>query len=176
MLRASLLASLLVVSFGAVLPASAAEQSSNFQSTSSVVPSCAITQVRDVTWSSYDPVGAGATQKTRSQFGGLTVRCTLKVMAKYGASQGLNAAAGSTCAAPLRNMKSANGDLLPYRLNHAAQDNVANVLGCEPTVNMRTLDFSQVNEVPTNAIGYIDPGVAAAVGEYSDTVTAIILF
>ncbi len=177
MLRASLLTSLLLISAGAALPAPAAEQSSTFQASSSVIPSCRLTTFRDVAWTSYDPVGLGATQKTRSQVNaGLNVRCTLKVVAKYGASQGLNPSAGSTCAAPLRNMKSASGALLPYRLNYSTQDNGTSVLGCDPSVNMRTLDFSQVNELGLVAVGYIDPGVAASVGQYSDTVTAVIVF
>lgn len=176
MFRSSVLASLLLVSAGAVLPASAAEQSSTFQATTSVIPSCAILNTVDVTWPSYDPVGLGSTQKVRSVYGKVTFRCTGNVNALYGVDQGLHAASGSTCAAPLRNMKSANGDLLPYRLNHANADNGANVLGCDPNVNMRKVSFIGFTEITTNAIGYIDPGANAPVGEYADTVTAIILF
>lgn len=144
-----------------------------------MVASCSIAKLRDVAWSAYDPVGLGATQKTRSQTNaGFTVKCTRNVIAKYGASEGLNASAGSPCAAPLRNMKSAEGNLLPYRLNHASVDNGFNVLGCDPNVNMRTLDFglSQGAELGILAVGYIDAGAGAAVGDYSDTVTAVILF
>jgi len=55
-------------------------------------------------------------------------------------------------------------------------DNGANVLGCDPNVNMRKVTFTELGELTTNAIGYIDPGASAPVGEYADTVTAIILF
>lgn len=167
---------LLAVGFAAT--AHAEPLTSPIQATASVVPSCSITKTQDAARLSYNPVGANATQKVMStgpQTARFVVKCNRQAGITASIGQGLHPSAGSTCEAPLRNMETSTGARLAYRLNHSLTDNGNFVLGCGIN-NMRALDFSSSNTANFAAIVVLDPGQAAAVGDYSDTVLATVIF
>ena len=158
--------------------AQAEPASAPFQATASVVPSCSITKNRDAARLSYNPVVANATQKvmsTGAQGASFTVKCNRQSGIRVADGQGLHPSAGSTCEDPLRNMETLTGARLAYRLNSSLTDNGNFVLGCGAN-NMKALDFSSSNSAGFGAIVVLDPGQAAEVGDYADTLVATVFF
>lgn len=179
MLRIALVASLLTLC--GVSAAHAAETTASFQSSASVIPSCSITQTHQIGTLKYDPVGVNATNNSTTThivpqtFGRLQVVCNRQAGIKVSFGEGLNPSPGSSCDAPLRNMKSASGALLSYRVNRQNAFLEAGWVGCGLN-NTVDLDFSELNTRVIPLAIQVPAGQAAEVGDYSDTVTATVIF
>lgn len=185
MLRVALASSFLLSSL-LLLPAGAqaADLSSTFESSASVIPSCSITKIRDPIVIKYDPVKANATANAASGFGShgaFQVKCNRQPGIKFAVGEGLNASAGSSCDAPLRQMKNQNGALLGYRLQRSNVDTSngqSTALGCGAN-NMVDIQYPEGNPSLIYSVGIfvvIHGGQAAEVGAYADTVTASVIF
>src|SRR5690606_26831360 len=88
-------------------------QSANFQVTATVASSCTVTAT-NIAFGAYDPADTNATV-ARDANGSVNVRCTRGTSTAVAAlNQGLNAATGSTCANPLRQMAGAGTERLRY--------------------------------------------------------------
>lgn len=175
-----LLLGLALAGTSAASPVFAAESTAAFQSSASISSSCSIVSPRPVKFGvAYDPVNTHATvaNKTSSSWGSVSVTCNLQpqpIFVKL--NEGLTPSAGSSCATPLRNMVSANGDRLPYTLfvgNGAAATTAE--WGCDDS-NQKSLSFTELQKQTVAIAGRIDPGLNVVGGAYADTVMATVVF
>lgn len=158
----------------------AADASTTFQASSSVPASCSIQASRPVTFrTAYNPVTTHATAENNSQsgFGTVGVTCNRQAsLVSVRLNEGLTPSSGSTCAVPLRNMVSPNGDRLPYTLWVGyGPSATADQWGCAES-NQKTMSFQDVTFVSTAIAGKIPPGLNVQGGSYADTVTATVIF
>lgn len=164
-------ASLLALAAGISFQASAAETTSTFQSTASVASSCAILGAANLNFSTYSFVnnarGAGPSA--------IQVRCNGGTAAIVQVDSGLNPNAVSTCEVPLRQMKSAEGELLEYTLYKAPSFVPRDYLGCGATTQVG-LSYDALATKVVNVYGSITAGQGVKSGSYVDTVTVKVLF
>ncbi len=156
-----------------ILPtgAEAATATSNFTVTATVTANCTISTV-GITFGAYDPVVANKTT-AKDANGTVTVSCTNGATTTIGMSQGSNPTGTSTAAAPDRRMIS-GADYLSFALyQDAARTTVWGDVG---TPSVVTYTSTGVAASTINIYGRIPAGQDAAVGTYTDTVTATISF
>jgi spore coat protein U-like protein len=112
MLR-SLLLSLAVAGTGLVAGQSvlAASTTASVPVTAAVAANCVLSGVGPVTQNGYDPTNTTQNWSLNKIYG---LTCTKGAIATLTLSQGNNTAAGSSCDAPARQMKAADGSLLKY--------------------------------------------------------------
>jgi spore coat protein U-like protein len=153
--------------------ASAATVTGNMPVTSSVVANCTVDAAIYAPFNgTYSPV----TNKTAALQGnqGMNVLCTKGTVYTVVLSQGANADSGSTCDAPARRLKSADGNFLNYSLY--TNSSYSNFWGCGTS-----------NSVTKTALNGTGPfsfiiGVSVAAGQdvpagsYVDQVTATVSF
>lgn len=170
-MRRSLLTSLSValLAMGAASPVFAASSTSQFSPQVNIFSSCRIAQAPNLAFGAYNPLAPALKEVSNT----LTIRCTPGTTAVYSLSQGLNAGTGSTCAAPVRNMRSSGGGTLAYAIkfpstgrpvvcaNSANQTHYFGLLSFEQTISFR---------------GELPPGQNTPVGTYADTVTVVVSF
>lgn len=170
-IRNTLSASLLALVAGVSFQASAAEATSTFKSTASVASSCAILGAANLSFPAYSFVnnarGAGPSA--------IQVRCNRGTTAVVQLDSGLTPAATSTCDAPLRQMKNADGEVLEYTLYKASSFIPADYFGCS-TKTQVGLTFDALATKVVNVYGSITPGQGAKNGSYADTVTVKVTF
>jgi len=180
-LRSGLFAFLALVVAGIAGQASAAETTGTFKATTEVASSCAVAVNRGVSFNRgpYNPVTTHATtpMDTGPGFSVIVITCNRQATPVYAyVDEGLTPSAGSTCASPLRNMVSESGGRLPYRLFNAVGPGVGTEeRGCSDT-NRKEFSFASVQKNTLNIAGRVAPGLSAAPGDYSDTVTVTVTF
>lgn len=167
-----LIASLFFPLLLSVSPAHAGEAQQSILAASNVVSSCFLSNVRDISFGNYDPVGANATTPITARNGASRVTCTAGTTAFIQVDQGQHAEADSTCDAPHRNMINTKGDKLSYELK---QNNNTTLYGCSTSTQVK---FTSSGSAPfgIGAYGTLPAGQNAPVGTYADTVTFRVLF
>lgn len=162
--------------------AMAAETSSSFGATSSVVASCQIEKYSDVDLGTYNPLSPNEVFG-EGKFG---VKCTKGTTVRLLVDQGVNALAGSTCAAPQRSMASEGNNRLAYSMllwwdEAAISENAVCDMG---TVGELSGFLGSDGEV-WNGSSYthtfmlyttVPAGQNVSTGAYSDTVTVSVVF
>ncbi len=148
-------------------------QTGTLNVTASVAKSCSITGTSNVAFGAYDPADTNfATPLDAS--GNVTVRCTKNTTYDIALGQGANAASGSTCVAPLRQMAS-GGERLSYNLySNAARTSVWGCDASNDVTNTETVGPSSPDTI--TVYGRIPAGQDVADGSYSDTVTVTVTF
>lgn len=171
--RNTLLAAAVALVAGVSFQASAAETSSTFQVTATVASSCAILGAGNLEFGAYDPAVANATVDKTASSSGIEVRCNGGTTATVQLDEGLNKAAGSTCAAPARAMIDGSGNKLNYSLAKAAD--MQSVFGCD-AATQASLSFANLETKNVGVFGSIPAAQNVPVGSYADTVTVKVSF
>jgi len=172
--RKTLLAASVALIAGLSFQASAAETSATFQVTATVASSCAITGASNLEFGAYDPVVANATAEKTASSSGISVRCNGGTTARVSIDQGLNKAAGSTCAAPARAMVDGLGNKMNYAIGTAANISRSQI-GCDNPIIV-PLTFSQLQTQTLGLFGAIPAAQNVPVGAYADTLTVTVSF
>ncbi|HVI59783.1 MAG TPA: spore coat U domain-containing protein [Luteimonas sp.] len=154
--------------------AAASPQTANFQVTANVASSCTVSAT-DIAFNAYDPADANATAP-KDATGTVSVRCTRGTSTAVAAlNQGANAATGSTCATPLRQMNGGGTERLRYDIYKEAGR--TNPWGCAAANSQAIPTFaSSVTPVTLTTYGRIPAGQDAAIGSYTDTVQVSVTF
>lgn len=156
---------LALLAFAGSAFAGASPQTGSFQVTASVAKSCQVSATSNIAFGAYDPLASTDTDAA----GSVTVKCSQGVTnIVVTLDQGANAAAGSTAAAPIRQMASGT-DRLPYQIySNAGRTTVwGNTAATGVTIAGPTAAATP-DVLPT--YGRIAAGTDAAVGTYTDTV------
>ena len=143
--------------------------SGNLVVKANVAPACVVTG-NTLDFGAYDPTSATAVTNSAT----VSVRCTKNTAYAVALSQGANPTAGSTCAAPARQM--ANGS---ERLGYALYTTAARSLawGCDAPTNDQ--DFTSTSSVTPNVLtvyGTVPAGQDVGFGNYQDTVSVDVTF
>lgn len=152
--------------------ASAGTAGGSFKVTAKVSNSCVVTSTQDVAFGAYDPANANNTT-ARDGAGYVTVRCTRGTDAAIALDQGANAAAGSLCATPLRQMGDGNGNTLRYNLYSDSNRSVT--WGCDGSNDVEW-SFTNLSPKQFDAYGRIPAGQDVPAGDYEDTVNVTVTF
>jgi spore coat protein U-like protein len=163
---------LAVAALSAVGTASAATSTGSFQVTASVANSCVVTAANNIAFGAYDPADTNNASALDSA-GSVTVRCTRGSNAAIALNQGANAAGGSSCTTPLRQMSDGGTSRLRYDLYSDSARTVA--WGCT-TTNDVDQTFSSLAPVTFDTFGRIPAGQDVPAGSYADTVTVTVTF
>jgi spore coat protein U-like protein len=148
-------------------------QSSSFQVTASVANSCIITSTSNIAFGAYDPAQTHFTTALDAN-GSVNVRCTRGTAALVTLGEGNQAAATSTCAAPLRQMTDGGTGRLRYDIYQDATR--ATPWGCD-TTNDQGFTAAASNVATTlTTYGRIPAGQDVAAGNFTDTVTVTVTF
>lgn len=169
----NILRTLAVVSFivlGSAAVFAQSPQSANIAISANVVPQCQI-QAGSLDFGDYDPIAANATTDLLAT-GSFDVRCTRLTNSLIGMDEGLQPAAGSTAAAPLRQM--ANGaERLRYDLYRTAPN--TGVWG-NTAATQRAFVLANSAFQTLTIYGTIPQAQDVAQGPYGDTVIASVNF
>lgn len=157
--------------------ASAADSPVNgqFTVTADVARSCVITATPTLAFGSYDPVDTHNTAALNGQ-SSISVRCTKGTVATVALAQGSNATAGSTCAAPQRQMAS-GAERLRYEIYQNTGRTIA--WGCQTGAGANTQSFTATTSLTPTTLqtyGRIPAGQDVSAGSFSDTVLVAITF
>lgn len=156
----------------AAVPALAGTASSTFQVTANVTTNCQITNTSGIAFS-YDPIVANATTAATAS-GTVSALCTKGDVVTVALDQGLNAASGSTCVAPARQMVSSGGSKLAYSLYQNSSDST--VWGCDTTNEYSYTSASGLTAQSLSVYGVAPAGQDIPSGSYADTVTVTVTF
>lgn len=168
--RHLLAAALLAATTSAV--AGPSPQTSSFQVTANVVASCRITSTTDINFGAYDPADVNNTTALDAN-GNIAVRCVKGTTANVAIEQGANPAAGSTCAAPARQM-AGGADRLAYAIY---QDAARTTLwGCDPSNDQTFTAATVLTPTTLTTYGRIPAGQDVGVGAFADTVNVTVTF
>lgn len=151
--------------------ASAATSTGSFQVTASVANSCVVSSTSNIAFGAYDPAGANNTAALDGA-GSVAVRCTRGTTAAVALEQGANAASGSDCTTPLRQMASGT-DRLRYDIY--SDSGRTSGWGCT-TSNDVDQSFTSLAPISFTTYGRIPAGQDVPAGSYTDTVTVTVTF
>ena len=173
MIRSSLLSLALVGAGLVAAPAFAGSVTGSLDATATVANSCSISSVTAIAFGTYDPAVANASSPLDAA-GAINVLCTKGGAFQVQLDQGANADAASTCLAPVRQLKDANGDLIKYDIY--SDTGRATAWACD--VSNQVAQTSASASAPTNLATYgrIPPAQDVPAGSYSDTVTITVSF
>jgi len=147
-------------------------QTGSFQVTANVVASCRVTSTTDIAFGNYDPADVN-NATARDASGDISVRCVKGTTANVAIEQGANAAAGSSCATPLRQM-AAGTERLAYAIFQDAARTTP--WGCD-TTNDQSFTAASVSSATTlSTYGRIPAGQDVSVGAFVDTVNVTVTF
>jgi len=164
-LTAALIGSTLALSSTLISkPAFAGTKSANLNVSANVVNSCDIF-ANSLNFGSYD------SRQDRTSSGSISTNCTNGASATITLGQGSNAKSGSTDAAPLRQLNSANDEKLAYELY---QDNAGTVWGNTPETGL-VITGTGTSQDKT-VYGKIPASQSVPVGSYEDAVLATVTF
>jgi len=179
-MRASTVLGVFVLAAALAVPATAASSpvTGSIQVTAHVDPSCKWVSAQSIAFNNYDPVDANSTVPLDAT-GSVTLRC-----AKYGIywvslGQGLNAATGSNCLAPLRQLKAASVAPAAYlrydvywdlERTHAWGCDTSNRAGFSPSTATQDLNVTLYARIPGGQDVWSD------YTNYSDTIQVTVTF
>jgi len=147
-------------------------QTGSFQVTANVVASCRVTSTTDIAFGNYDPADLNNATPLDAN-GSVAVRCVKGTVANVAVEQGANAAPGSTCTTPLRQM-AGGAERLAYTIFQDAARTT--VWGCAIT-NDQTFTAATVAAATTlTTYGRIPPAQDVSVGAFVDTVNVTVTF
>jgi len=169
--------SILALAAGTLLAGNAfagpSPQTGSFNVTASVANSCRVTSTGDIAFGTYDPADVNFSTALPGT-GSVSVRCTRGTVANVALDQGLNAAGGSTCAAPVRRMSDGGTERLAYSIYQDAARTTA--WGCD-AANDQTFTSAASNVATTlTTYGQVPAGQDVAAGNFTDTVTVSVTF
>lgn len=167
----------LAIAIAAVVVAGSAFAASSpvtgsFNVTATVANSCLVTSTSNIAFGAYDPADTNATANLDAQ-GSVNVRCTRGTVANVALGQGNNAAAGSTCIGPLRQM-AAGVERLRYDVYQNAPRTTT--WGCDTTNDQTFTSTSSILPTTLTTYGRIPAGQNVAAGSFNDTVTVTVTF
>jgi spore coat protein U-like protein len=151
--------------------------SSGFVPAGSSTGSLAVaTSIFDICATSTGNVAMGNYTGTQlaSAAGNEGIYCTNGTAARVTFDQGANAGTGSTCAAPLRRMKSASGNFMNYNLYTTSRLDI--IWGCDATHGVNATGQGILVKAVTNPTVMISAGQDLPAGSYSDTITMTITY
>lgn len=155
----------------------AATASSSMTVSTTVVQSCKIVSVTNLTFGQYLPTTTNASQPLDST-NSVQVSC---VAGSTGVSialdQGQNATSSSTCDSPQRRMASASGDFLSYQIFSNSTRTLP--YGCSAGVNTKDFAanaFTSTDAVTVTQYGRIPAGQDPKKASYTDTVGVTVTF
>jgi spore coat protein U-like protein len=154
---------------GAVANVDATAVTSTFQVTATVIKSCTIS-TSPISFGNYDPTSTTAV----SAQGSVSATCTKGTPVTVALDQGLNKTSASTAAAPARQM--VNGtSLLPYDIYTTSGSTTewGNTTASEPA---NQTSISVKTPLVFNTYGSLPAGTDVPAGNYTDTVTATLVF
>lgn len=157
------------------LTVQAGTSTSSLGISATVTATCTITTSSAIAFGNYDPLVANAAAPLNAT-GALSVACTKGAPGvKIALGTGANAAAGSTCTAPSRNLSDGT-NLLPYALYRDAGR--TQPWGCDTSAGGNALAYTPASKAAALLTVYaqIPAGLDASVGAYADTVVATISF
>jgi len=152
------------------LSAFAGTATSSMGVSATVSNNCSIT-AGALTFGAYDPVSANHATALNGN-ATLTVTCTSGATANITLDQGVNAASGSTNAAPLRQMSDGNSHMLGYSL---FQDS-AHTTAWGNTAGSGASYTGQGTSSSVTVYGQVTAGQNVPSASYSDTVVATVTF
>lgn len=138
---------------------------------------CLTTSYKNMTFTTYRTTDEN-NERTASIL--VTVRCVAgSTGVKLSFSQGLHAAPGSSCEAPLRRLRSTSDPTQYMSYNLYRDSSYSNVLGCAENVN--EYEFGNVftdaqTGVNASVYGRLDAGQDVFAGTYRDTITVNLTF
>lgn len=142
--------------------------------TASVANSCKIASVTGISFGAYDPASANATTALTAN-GSVSVNCTKGGAVSVALDQGANAASGSTCVAPTRQMKnSSTSDMLGYQVY--SDSALTKKWACDATNEVSFTSTSALTPVVETTYGSVAGGQDVPAGSYADTVTVTVSF
>ncbi len=141
-----------------------ATRSPNLNATATINPNCTV-MTTPVAFGAYDPIGLNHSTPLDST-GGIELTCNYGVTATISMGQGLNPAAGSTGALPIRQMSDGDGHLLAYTLNQDA---------ARLEVWGDTQETSTCTSGSLVVYGRVAAGQNAMTGTYYDTVVVVVI-
>lgn len=163
----------LALMVGAPLAAQAGTTSSSFAVTATVTASCQINSASAIAFGNYDPVSANKTTPATAT-GTVAVTCTKTTAATVTMDQGLDAASGSSCTTPLRQMKGGTSNLA-YSIYQDAAHSLP--WGCTAGTNSQAFtSTSGINPFSLTTYGSIPQAQDVPSGSYADTVTVTVSF
>lgn len=155
----------------------AATASSSMTVSTTVIQSCKIVSVTNLTFGQYLPATTNASQPLDST-NSVQVSC---VAGSTGVSialdQGQHATSSSTCTAPQRRMSSSKGDFLSYSIYSDASRTLP--YGCASGVNTKDFAanaFTSTDAVTVTQYGRIPAGQDPNKESYTDTVGVTVTF
>lgn len=135
---------------------------------------CEISSTSSIDFGSYDPIGVNATLASRSS-GNIGVRCSNGATGvTVSLSEGNNPASNSSCAAPIRRLRSSSGQYITYQIFQNKSENI--VWGCAPTTSKELEPFTTLNEINVPTYGVIPQSQDVALGTYLDIVEVSVTF
>jgi spore coat protein U-like protein len=158
--------------FAASAQAATSPQTGNLTVSATVASSCLVVGPNALDFGAYDPADAHNTTDLDGS-GTITVRCTRGSNALITLGQGANAATGSNCTTPLRQMASGATERLRYFLY---SDTLDTVWGCDTSNDVPFVATNSSAATAINVYGTIPAGQNVAVGSYTDTVLVSITF
>lgn len=148
-------------------------QTDNFDVTATVNGSCNIISTADIAFGVYDPADVNFTTPLDAS-GSVTIRCVRGTVVDVALDQGLYAAGGSTCAAPLRRMSDGGTERLSYDIYQNAARTT--VWGCAAANDLQYTSASPSTPTTLDTYGRIPAGQDVAAGSYTDTVVVTATF
>ncbi|WP_458071125.1 Csu type fimbrial protein [Rhodanobacter sp. BL-MT-08] len=155
---------------GAVANVYAATTSSSFQVTATVIKSCTISTA-PISFGNYDPTSASAVTAQ----GSVSAKCTKGTPVTVALDQGSNKGGGSTAATPARQMTDGNSNQLPYHIYTTSGGTTewGNTTATEPSAQT---SISVNTALVFTTYGSLPAGTDVPAGNYTDTVTASLVF
>lgn len=172
-LRSAALALSLLVAGLAAAPAMAGSVSGTFAVTANVVAACKINSSAAIAFGNYDPANVNASSPLTST-GNMNITCTKSTAATVSLDQGQNAGTGSTCSAPVRQMKNGT-NMLAYAIY--SDSGRTSPWGCTAGTNTASFTSTTASSgVSLTTYGSVPPGQDLPAGSYADTVTFTVSF
>lgn len=148
-------------------------QTADLNVTASVARSCMITSTDTLAFGEYDPAQANFSTD-KDGVGAVNVRCTRNVSAAVALDEGDYKAAGSSCAAPQRQMSNGGSDRLRYDIYQ--NEPRTTTWGCTPATSQSFISPASNTVSTLTTYGRIPAGQDVAAGDFTDTVLVTVTF
>lgn len=168
MIRRFALASAILIAAASATPAMAATATSDLSVLSNVTASCTIS-TSAISYGNYEPISANASTDLTGT-GSISYTCTTGTTGTITLGQGSNSYGESTDALPLRRLTAGSNKYLGYQLYQNTERTT--VWGNTGGTGVGVTGNGAAQTV--TVYGKINAGQNAAVGSYTDTVTATI--